>query len=304
VVKPCERRNVVTYAIETHRISITRACKTVGLSKTMYYYKSIKDDSIVIDKLTELAKKKPMEGQDKYYARIRNEGLLWNRKRVRRIYLLMGLNHKRKHKKRIPQRVKQPLLVPSALNEVWSMDFMSDAMENRRKFRTLNIIDDHNREALWVEASFSFPSRLVIRALENVIAEKGQPKIIRTDNGPEFISGEFQLWCESKGIKQQFTQPGKPMQNGYIERFNRSFRTDILDFYLFNDLMQVNILAENWMEEYNNERPHEALGQLPSLKYKDRKLIDILKTFVPQVSNMSTSNKQQMNNNLSILHQS
>lgn len=270
----------------------------------MYYYKSIKDDSVVIDKLTELAKRKPMEGQDKYYARIRNEGLVWNRKRVRRIYLLMGLNHKRKHKKRIPARVKQPLLVPSALNEVWSMDFMSDAMENRRKFRTLNIIDDHNREALWVEASFSFPSRLVINALENVIAEKGQPKIIRTDNGPEFISGEFQLWCESKGIKQQFTQPGKPMQNGYIERFNRSFRTDILDSYLFNDLMQVNILAENWMEEYNNERPHEALGQIPPMKYKDRKLIDILKTFVPQVSNMSTSQKQQMNNNLSILHQS
>ena len=302
MVKPCERRTVVTYAIETHSLSITRACKTVGLSKTMYYYKSIKDDSVVIDKLIELAKKKPMEGQDNYYARIRNEGLVWNRKRVRRIYLLMGLNHKRKHKKRIPSRVKQPLLVPAALNEVWSMDFMSDTMENRRKFRTLNIIDDHNREALWVEASFSFPSRLVIRALENVIAEKGQPKIIRTDHGPEFISGEFQLRCESKRLKQQFTQPGNPMQKGYIERFNRSFRADILDSYLLNNLMQVNILAENWMKKYNNERPHEPLGQKPPSKYKDTKLIDILKTFVPQVSNMSKSQKQQMSNNLSILH--
>jgi putative transposase len=270
----------------------------------MYYYKSVRDDSVVIDKLTVLAAKKPMEGQDKYYARIRNEGLIWNKKRVRRIYLLMGLNHKRKHKKRIPARIKQPLLVPGALNEVWSMDFMSDAMENSRKFRTLNIIDDHNREALWLEASFSFPSRLVIQALENVIAEKGQPKIIRTDNGPEFISGEFQKWCASKGIKQQFTQPGKPMQNGYIERFNRSFRMDILDAYIFNNLPQVNILAENWMEEYNNERPHEALGQLPPLKYKNRELIDILKTFVPQVSNMSTSHKHQIINNLSIFEQS
>lgn len=303
-MKPCERKTLVTYAVTTYSLSITRACKTIGLSKTMYYYKSIRNDSEVIEKLSELSQKKPMEGQDKYYARIRNEGLVWNHKRVRRVYLLMGLNHKRKHKKRVPARVKQPLEEPSALNEVWSMDFMSDAMENRRKFRTLNIIDDHNREALWVEASFSFPSRLVINALENVIAEKGQPKIIRTDNGPEFISGEYQRWCESKGIKQQFTQPGKPMQNGYIERFNRSFRTDILDAYLFNNLTQVNILAEQWMEEYNNERPHESLGQLPPLQYKKRKLIDMLKTFVPQVSNMSTSQKQQKSNNLSILHQS
>lgn len=268
MLKPGERKNVVAYVVEYHQVSITRACKVVHLPKSMYYYQSIKDDTPVIDKLKELAEKKPREGQDKYYLRIREEGLKWNYKRVRRVYLLLGLNHRRKMKKRIPSRVKECLNQPFNANEVWSMDFMSDALQNQRKFRILNIIDDYNRKALWVDAAYSMPSKFVINTLEKVIEENGHPLKIRVDNGPEFCSKEFMEWCENKAIHIQYIQPGKPMQNGYIERFNRTYRQDILDACLFESIEQVLELSEEWMDDYNNHRPHESLGGVPPIKYK------------------------------------
>lgn len=268
MVRPCDRKNVAAYVMEYHHVSITRACKVVQLPKSMYYYQSLKDDTIVIDKLKELAEKKPREGQDKYYLRIREEGLKWNYKRIRRVYLMLGLHHRRRMKKRIPARVKMPLNQQENKNQMWSMDFMSDALQNQRKFRVLNIIDDFNRQALWIEAAFSMPSAFVINALEKVIEENGKPKKIRVDNGPEFCSREFSEWCESKEITIQYTQPGKPMQNGYIERFNRTYRQDILDACLFKDLQQVTELTEEWLDDYNNHRPHESLGGIPPIKYK------------------------------------
>ena len=267
-MKPCERKNVAAYAIEYHQLSITRACKVVQLPKSMFYYQTVKDDAVVIDKLKELAEKKPREGQDKFYLRIREEGLIWNYKRVRRVYLMLGLNQRRRMKRRIPARVKEPLHQPINKNQIWSMDFMSDVLQNQRKFRVLNIIDDYNRSALWVEPAYSMPSAFVINALEKVIRENGKPLRIRVDNGPEFCSKEFMEWCESKKIVIQYIQPGKPMQNGYIERFNRTYRQDILDAYLFKDLEQVTELSEEWLEDYNNHRPHESLGGKPPMKYK------------------------------------
>ena len=180
---------------------------------------------------------------------------------------------------------------------------MSDTLIYGRRFRVLNIMDDHNREALWIEAGYSMPSSAVIQALENAFREHGKPKVIRTDNGPEFCSKEFALWCENQQIKQQFIQPGKPMQNGFIERFNRSYRTEVLDAYLFSSIHQVNEITENWMTDYNNQRPHESLGHIPPTKYKNRKLIDILKTSC-EVSNISTSHKHQNLVKLSTLEQS
>ena len=268
MVKPCERKNVAAYVMEYHQVSITRACKVVQLPKSMYYYESIKDDTVVIDKLKELAEKKPREGQDKYYLRIREEGLKWNYKRIRRVYLMLGLNHRRRMKKRIPSRIKEPLNQPMNKNQVWSMDFMSDVLLNQRKFRVLNIIDDYNRKALLIEAAYSMPSAFVITELTKAIEENGKPERIRVDNGPEFCSKEFVEWCESQEIFIQYIQPGKPMQNGFIERFNRTYRQDILDACLFKDLEQVRELTEEWMEDYNNHRPHESLGGTPPIKYK------------------------------------
>jgi putative transposase len=223
---------------------------------------------MVKEKLLSLAEKKPMEGQDKFYQRIRNEGLVWNYKRVRRVYKLLGLNKRNKTRKRIPKRVKEPLLQPQRINQVWSMDFMHDALESKRKFRTLNIIDDYNREALAIEVQLGISSILVTNVLNDLIREKGKPGWIRVDNGPEFISSTLNDWCHSHGIKLQFIQPGKPSQNGFIERFNRTFRQDVLDAYIFEDLSQVRILTEEWIDDYNHTRPHESLGGMTPVQFK------------------------------------
>ncbi len=153
-----------------------------------------------------------------------------------------------------------PLVAVAQINETWSMDFMSDSSMSGRKFRTFNLIDDFNRESLVIEIDTSLPAQRVIRALDQTIEWRGKPKRIRMDNGPEFVSLALALWCEGKGIILQFIQPGKPTQNAYIERFNGSFRRDVLDAYLFENIKQVRALAEEWMEDYNNHRPHDALG--------------------------------------------
>ena len=230
------------------KIPVSRACKLLSLPRSQFYYRSLKDDQEVIDALQELAFKHPSYGFRKLFAYIRRSGKHWNHKKVYRVYKLLKLNKKRKGKRRLPSRVKQPLIQQSLINKTWSMDFMSDSMVGNRKFRTLNVMDDCSREALAIEIDTSLSAKRVIRTLDRVIEQRGKPTAIRTDN--------------DKSITIQFIQPGKPMQNGYIERFNRLYREAVLDAYLFFDLYQVKQLTEEWMIEYNERRPHESLNNL------------------------------------------
>ena len=240
----------------------------------MYYYKSQKDDTEVIEVLQELAFKHPTYGFRKLYAYIRRSGKQWNHKRIYRVYKLLKLNRKRKGKRRLPSRVKQPLVKQEQINQSWSMDFMSDSMVGGRRFRTFNLIDDCTREVLAIEIDTSLSSKRIIRTLERVSLDRGKPNIIRTDNGPEFTSKDLELWARDNEIQIQFIQPGRPMQNGYIERFNRIYRESILDAYLFFELDQVRTLTEEWMEEYNLRRPHESLGNLTPNEWKMKQLLD------------------------------
>ena len=241
---------------------MSRACKIVSLPRSQFYYRSTKDDQQVIDALQDLAFKHPSYGFRKLFAYIRRSGKSWNHKKVYRVYKLLKLNKKRKGKRRLPARVKQPLTQQTTVNSSWSMDFMSDSMVGNRKFRTLNIMDDGSREVLAIEVDTSLSAKRVTRTLDRIIEQRGKPTAIRTDNGPEFTSKELELWAFQKGIIIQYIQPGKPMQNGYIERFNRLYREAVLDAYLFFDLYQVRQLTQEWMEEYNERRPHEALNNL------------------------------------------
>jgi len=245
----------------------------------MYYYKSQKDDTEVIEVLQELAFKHPTYGFRKLYAYIRRSGKQWNHKRIYRVYKLLKLNRKRKGKRRLPSRVKQPLVKQEQINQSWSMDFMSDSMVGGRRFRTFNLIDDCTREVLAIEIDTSLSSKRIIRTLERVILDRGKPNIIRTDNGPEFTSKDLELWARDNEIQIQFIQPGRPMQNGYIERFNRIYRESILDAYLFFELDQVRTLTEEWMDEYNLRRPHESLGNLTPNEWKMKQLKPELSTF-------------------------
>jgi putative transposase len=179
----------------------------------------------------------------------------------------MALHLKRKPKKRLPARTAQALAVPGRANQTWSLDFMSDALANGRAFRTLNVIDDYNREALWIEVDTSLPAERVVRVLEQLLFWRGKPTQIRMDNGPELISRRLESWAKDKHIDLLHIQPGKPAQNAYIERFNRTYREDVLDAYLFDDLEEVRTITERWLEDYNTIRPHQALQGLPPRQF-------------------------------------
>lgn len=263
MVRPADRKEMAFYAVGAYHLSIRQACQLTSISRWVFYHRPDHEkDEPVRDKLRAMAEAHPGYGFWKMYGKVRREGHEWNHKRVYRLYLQLGMNIRRRAKRRLPQRLKQPLVQPVNYNQVWSMDFMSDALMDGRRFRVLNIIDDFNREVLAVEADTSLPSARVIRVLDQLTEERGLPRQIRVDNGPEFISNQFSAWCAAHSIEIKYTQPGKPTQNAYIERLNRSFRTEILDAYLFSNIHEVRRLSEEWVEEYNNHRPHEALKDL------------------------------------------
>lgn len=249
-------------------LSVRRACRIVSLPRSvMHYQKSPRDDSSLIEALHQLVEKHPTIGFWKCYYRLRRKGYGCNHKRLYRVYTLLRLNVRRKARRRVPQRIKQPLQIPGSINEGWSMDFMCDSLVDGRRFRLLNIIDDYNRESLAIEIDTSLPALRVIRALNQLIETRSKPKLIRVDNGPEFISDRLQQWCDDLGITLQFIQPGKPMQNGFVERNNGSLRKELLDAYLFYSLQEVREMAQEWQHDYNFERPHESLGYVPPVEY-------------------------------------
>jgi putative transposase len=229
------------------------------MQRSVWYYQSRKDDQEVIDKLQHYAELYPTRGFDEYYGMIRNEALIWNRKRVLRVYRSLKLGLRRKRKRRLPSRVKQPLQQQQLPNMSYSMDFMSDALSSGRKLRVLNIMGDCTRESLAAYADFSIPAEKVITVLNDIVTERGIPAQIRVDNGPEFLSKVFTAWCKNKCIEVKYIQPGRPMQNGYIERLNRTFREDILDAYQFETLEQIRILSDEWQYTYNHKHPHKSL---------------------------------------------
>ncbi len=249
-------------------VPVSRACRLISLPRSQFYYSSKRDDTTIIEALQELAFKHPSYGFRKLFAYLRRSGKSWNHKKVYRVYKLLKLNKKRRGKRRLPARVKQPLQQQTTVNNSWSMDFMSDSLTGNRKFRTFNVIDDCTREVLAIEVDTSLTSKRIIRTLERIIEERGKPKTVRTDNGPEFTSKDFELWCKDAGIQIQFIQPGKPMQNGYVERFNRLYREAILDAYMFFELDQVRELTFEYIQEFNQRRPHEALGNLTPEEWK------------------------------------
>ncbi|WP_459209972.1 IS3 family transposase [Aquimarina rhabdastrellae] len=209
--------------IKEHNLSIRVSCKLLNISTSVYYYKAKrKDDSQIIVLLDQLVSKYPTYGFKKLYRTLRLRGYTWNHKRIYRIYKLMGLNIKRRPKKRLPARVKAPLTLPITQNIVWSMDFMSDSLIDGRRFRTLNIIDDFNREALWITIAISINAHRLIRELNKLIDYRGKPEEIRVDNGPEFTSLIFIDWAKANEINIRYIQPGKPMQNSLVERFNKA----------------------------------------------------------------------------------
>jgi putative transposase len=252
---------------------VVRACRIAGLSRAAYYappQDRLVRDGPVIEALTAVAAAHPSWGFWKCFGRLRLLGRAWNAKRVYRVYRALRLNRPRRAKRRVPKRVLQPLLAPAALNATWAVDFMSDTLYDGRRFRTLNVLDEGNREALAVEVATSIPGRHVVAVLDQLVAIHGAPRALRCDNGPELIAAALEDWAERRGVVLRHIQPGKPNQNAYIERFNRTYRREVLDACLFASLADVRHETEAWLTTYNTERPHDSLGEVPPLTFLPR----------------------------------
>ena len=195
------------------------------MSRTVYTYEpSPRNDMPVISALLKLAERYPRYGFAKYFAVLRREGHGWNHKRVHRIYRQLQLHLRRKGKRRLPSRAPVCLAKQTTVNQCWSVDFMSDALMSGQRFRTFNVLDDFSREILAVEIDINLPAARVIRVLDRIAAWRGYPKKLRMDNGPELVSVQLAGWADQHGVELEFIQPGKPTQNSYVERFNRTLR--------------------------------------------------------------------------------
>lgn len=269
MVRPSHRREMARQAVKEGATSIAHACKTFGLSQSCYHYlaKNREDNAVIADWLVRLTSAYRDWGFGLCFLHIRNvKGFKWNHKRVYRIYRDLELNLRIKPRKRLIRAIPEPLAVPEAINQTWSMDFMHDQLADGRSLRLLNILDDFNRQGLAMEVDISLPASRVIRSLEQIIEWRGKPASIRCDNGPEYISGALQAWADKQEIALLYIQPGNPQQNAYIERYNRTVRYAWLASSLFNDIEQVQEIATRWLWTYNNERPSVALGDITPMQ--------------------------------------
>ncbi|EZQ19372.1 transposase [Halopseudomonas bauzanensis] len=250
-------------AVADKAVSIRLACCLFGISETCYRYQArlSGENALIADWLLRLTENQRNWGFGLCFLYLRNvKRFGWNHKRVYRIYRELELNLRIKPRKRLMREKPEPLAVPATVNECWSMDFMHDQLGDGRSYRLFNVLDDFNREGLGIEVDLSLPADRVIRSLDQIIEWRGKPTTIRCDNGPEYISGKLAAWAEKRGIRLSFIQPGKPQQDAYIERYNRTVRYDWLSHYLFDSIEQVQDFATRWLWTYNNERPNMALG--------------------------------------------
>jgi putative transposase len=221
--------------VNEHGLSVRQACRTARLTRSTFYTpRRPRDDGPVVATIERYVHDNPRHGFDKLYPAVRGQG--FGKGRLYRVYKEGAAVEHQTPRQASPQRVKMPLAIPTRPNEVWSADFMSDALWSGRRFRTFNVIDDYNREALRIEIDTSLPARRIVRALDELVEVRGKPVGLRLDNGPELISEELEQWARRHGIERGFIQPGRPMQNGLIERFNRTYREEVLDCYVFETL--------------------------------------------------------------------
>lgn len=268
MVKPSERRQLAQQSVANHNISIRMACRLFAVSETCYRYqpKLSDENTEIAERLVELTEAESDWGFGLCFDYLRNvEDKPWNHKRVYRIYCEQALNLRIRPRRRLKRNAPEPLKEPTRPNQVWSMDFMHDQLADGRNYRLLNVIDDYRREALGIEADLSLPALRVIRALNQLLEWRPKPIAIRCDNGPEFISSEFVQWARKHEIRIEYIQPGKPQQNAYIERHNRTMRYSWVSKHLFESIEEVQDYATNWLWFYNHKRPHKANGGRPPL---------------------------------------
>lgn len=255
------RREAVRYLRECFAVSERQACGLVGIGRsTLRYRRERPDQPELRQRLRELAGERRRFGYRRLHVLLRREGWRVNHKRVERFYREERLSVRRRRRKRVAATVREPLWIPTAPNQRWSLDFLSDTLAWGRRIRVLAVLDTFTRESLAIEVDTSLPSRRVIRVLEQIIGERGQPAEVLLDNGPELTSRVLDQWAYERGIRLRFIAPGKPIQNAHIESFNGRFRDECLNEHWFVSLADARRTIEDWRLDYNRQRPHSALG--------------------------------------------
>lgn len=259
------------YLTQVHARPLRRSCDCVGLSRSAWYAPPLDwtvRDAELIAALARLVEATPSRGYWKCCQILGRTHPQWNHKRIYRVYCAMNLNLRRAASRRLPKRERVPLYVPAHPDSVWSADFMLDALACGRSFRTFNITDDFNREIVHIEIDTSITSARLVRIFEQIRQERPLPQVLRTDNGPEFLGETFTQWAKQQGMAIQYIQPGKPNQNAYIERFNRTYREEVLDQYLFLRLEDVREATWRFLIDYNEHRPHDSLDGLTPVEHR------------------------------------
>lgn len=250
---------------EVWKVSVRRACGTLRIDRSLYTYKSKRGDQAALkQRIKEICETRVRFGYRRVHVLLRREGWLVNQKRIRRLYNEMGLQLRNKTpKRRVKSKLREDRVEPTHTNQVWAMDFVHDQLATGRKLRILTVVDTFSRFCPAADPRFSYRGEDVVQTLERVCQEVGYPKTIRVDNGSEFISRDLDLWAYQKDVILDFSRPGKPTDNAYIESFNGSFRAECLNTHWFMSLDDARVKLEAWRRDYNEVRPHSAIGNKP-----------------------------------------
>nr|WP_234055274.1 MULTISPECIES: IS3 family transposase [unclassified Xanthobacter] len=261
MVTPDARRKAVAHACAEHGVSQRRACQALGVDRTSVRYRSVRpDDARLREAMRAVAGERRRFGYRRIHVMLRRQGIVMNHKKLRRLYREEKLQVRRRGGRKRALGTRRPMGVPDRINVRWSLDFVSDAFTDGRRFRVLAVVDDFSRECLALVADTSLSGLRVTRELDALMAIRGKPSAIVSDNGTELTSMAVLKWCQQMGVEWHYIAPGKPMQNGFVESFNGRFRDECLNETLFSNLAQARATISSWKEDYNLNRPHSALG--------------------------------------------
>lgn len=273
---PVARREAVAHLKTSHEVSERRACKVLSVDRSSVRYKSIRpDDAHLREATKKVALERRRFGYRRIHVMLQRQGHEMNQKKLRRLYREEKLQVRKRGGRKRALGTRRPMLVPDRPNERWSLDFVSDAFTDARRFRILCVIDDFSRECLTLVADTSLSGARVARELDALIARRGCPKTIVSDNGTEFTSMAILKWCQETHIDWHYIAPGKPTQNGFVESFNGKLRDECLNETLFTSLYEARAALKSWKEDYNTTRPHSALGNIPPAEYALKTRLEI-----------------------------
>ena len=257
-----QKREVIRFLCIGFQIPQRRACRVLDFARSSYYYQSRADPQTELRvRLKDLAAARVRYGYRRLHILLRREGWQINCKRVYRLYKLEGLSLRLKTKKKRTSEPRVPPPQVTAPHECWSMDFVADRLSDGRSFRLLTLVDNFSRVSPAIEADFSLTGKRVVEVLERLKATSGLPETIKVDNGSEFISKVLDEWAHRNNVKLDFSRPGKPTDNAFIESFNGRLRQECLNQHWFTSLADAKEIVEEWRQNYNQERPHSSLKQ-------------------------------------------